>query len=164
MFSSTSVNGLIAASLLLVTWSVSVAETQVMHTDQTPPVSAGEEREQVALPRAPQASNIASALQHIVYCMWRDGVTATNVALRQPETYTTPLVRVDPLGRLHTAILVHAFDSEAEAALAVQQVQLDKVDILSRVVQAWIPFDHLDTVAALPFVRYLRPPSYAHRR
>jgi hypothetical protein len=96
--------------------------------------------------------------------MQQDGVTAANVTARQAERYSTPLVRVDAQGRVHTAILVTTFDAQVESALTTPQVSIEHVDAQARLVQAWIPFDRLATVAALPFVRYLRPPSYASRR
>lgn len=114
--------------------------------------------------RTARPLNIASALQQLAERMQADGVTARNVRQRHPESYTTPVVRVDSQGRLHTAILVTTFDAQAEAALAAQQVRLEAVHRPARLVQAWIPFDRLEAVAALPFVRYLRPPSYAQRR
>jgi hypothetical protein len=96
--------------------------------------------------------------------MQHDGVTAGNVTARHAESYSTPLVRVDAAGRVHTVILVTTVDAQVESALSAQQVIIERVEARQGLVQAWIPFDRLDTVAALPFVRYLRPPSYASRR
>jgi len=96
--------------------------------------------------------------------MQQDGMTAANVTTRHAERYSTPLVRVDARGRVHTAILVTTFDAQVEAVLTTHQVSLEQADAQARLVQAWIPFDRLATVAALSFVRYLRPPSYASRR
>ena len=115
-------------------------------------------------PPSPQATHIAVVLRRVVSRMHHHGLTAANVATRQPETYTPPLVRVDVLGRLHTAIQVSTFDPQVEAALVAQHVQLDRVDISARVVQAWVPFDRLESVAALSFVCSIRPPRYAQRR
>ena len=86
------------------------------------------------------------------------------IAYRHAERYSTPLVHVDSGGRVHTAILVTIFDAQVESVLITQQVSIDRADVQARLVQAWIPFDRLATVAALPCVRYLRPPSYASRR
>lgn len=164
MFSSKPANGLIMALCLTVAWGATVVETQV----KRPPPTTSDTTAGVmvhALPAGtPQARNIASALQQLASRMRRDGLTATNVRLRHPETYSTPLVRVDTFGRLHTVMLVTTFDAQAEAALASEHVQIETVDRAARVIQVWIPFDRLENVAMLPFVRYLRTPSYARRR
>jgi hypothetical protein len=127
--------------------------TTMTDTIQIPPLAG-----------SPAASKIASSLQGVVQRMQQDGVTAANVTARHAEQYSTPLVRVDTGGRVHTAILVTMFDAQVESVLTAHQVSIDHADAQARLVQAWIPFDRLATVAALPCVRYLRPPSYASRR
>jgi hypothetical protein len=96
--------------------------------------------------------------------MQEDGMTATNVTARRAETYSTPLVRVDAQGRIHTVILVPAIDDHVLALLGEHGVRLEIVEATRHLIQAWIPFYRLVDVAALPFVQYLRPPSYAMRR
>ena len=143
-----------AATTVIDTGSVVQAHpTTMTDTIQTPPRSG-----------SPAASKIASPLQRVVQRMQQDGVTAANVTAHHAERYTTPLVHVDTEGRVHTAILVTMFDAQVESVLTTHQVAIEHADAQARLVQAWIPFDRLDTVAALPFVRYLRPPSYASRR
>jgi hypothetical protein len=119
-------------------------------------------REQLA--RAPAAHKIASPVQRVVQRMRQDGVTVHNVTARHPERYSTSLVRVDTAGRVHTVILVTMFDAQVESTLSAQQVAIERVEPQAGLVQGWIPFDRLETVAALPFVRFLRAPSYAARR
>jgi hypothetical protein len=96
--------------------------------------------------------------------MQQEGLTAANAATRHPETYSTPLVRVDQAGRIHTLILVTAVSTQVEATLATHDVTVESTDARRHSVQAWIPFERLEIVAMLPFVRYLHPPHYAHRR
>ncbi|MGE3539196.1 MAG: hypothetical protein AB7N91_17415 [Candidatus Tectimicrobiota bacterium] len=160
-FSSPSGKHCIAA-LLLLGWSVTLGEPQAMSSPPMEPDAVPAERP--FPPRLPQVSTIAAVLQHVVARMQRDGVTAANVATRQPAMYSTPLVRVDTLGRLHTVILLQRFDTQVRAALAAQQVQIERVEMSALLVQAWVPFDRLTSVATLPFVRYLRPPRYARKR
>lgn len=107
---------------------------------------------------------IAPTLQQVVARMQQDGLTAANVLARQPHTYSTPLVQVDAQGRLHTAIMVTHLDAQVEAALTVHAVVIERTAAALHLIQAWVPFDRLTTVATLPFVRSLRPPSYASRR
>jgi hypothetical protein len=96
--------------------------------------------------------------------MQEDGMTAENVAVHRAETYSTPLVRVDAQGNMHTVILVHAIDDHVLARLSEHHVRFEIVEAPRHTIQAWIPFARLVDVAALPFVQYLRPPSYAMRR
>ena len=63
-----------------------------------------------------------------------------------------------------TVILVTAVNAQVTAALVAQDVDIEHAEAAWPLIQAWIPFDRLSTIAALPFVRALRPPSYARRR
>ena len=153
--------------LLGLAWHASVAGASVLDTvqrAQVPPTVVADTVPQRPLSGSPVAGKIASSLQRVVQRMHQDGVTAANVATRHAETYSTPLVHVDTLGRVHTAILVTTFDTQVELVLTTHQVAIERADAQVHFVQAWVPFDRLETVAALPFVRSLRPPSYASRR
>ena len=96
--------------------------------------------------------------------MQADGLTAENVTAHHADTYTTPLVRVDAQGNIHAVLLVRVIDEHVLALLGEHRVRLDSMHEKLLLVQAWIPFDRLEDVAALPFVRYIRPPSYATLR
>jgi hypothetical protein len=96
--------------------------------------------------------------------MQEDGLTAENVAAHHAHTYTTPLVQVDAQGNMHAVLLVSAIDERVLSLLEEHRVRIDIIDEKLLLVQAWIPFDRLEDVAALPFVRYIRPPSYATLR
>jgi len=153
--------------LLVLAGSASTASTTVLDTGsvaQVPSMTVPDTMRTSPPSGSPAASKIASSLQRAVQRMQQDGVTAANVTARHAERYSTPLVHVDTLGRVHTAILVTTFDAEVESVLTTHQVSIERADAQARLVQAWIPFDRLATVAALPCVRYLRPPSYASRR
>lgn len=155
-------------SLLVLVWGVPTVRASVLETCNLaqilPTAVADTTASHPCLAEVPVTSKIASPLQHVVQHMQQDGVTATNVTGRHPARYSTPVVRVDARGRVHTVILVTTFDLQVESALATHQVVIERVDVQTRLVQAWIPFDRLETVAALSCVRYLRPPSYASRR
>jgi hypothetical protein len=153
--------------LLVLAGSASTAGTTVIDTGsvaQAPSITIPDTMRTSPPADSPAASKIASSLQRAVQRMQQDGVTAANVTARHAERYSTPLVHVDTEGRVHTAILVTMFDAQVESVLTTHQVSIDRADAQTRLVQAWIPFDRLETVAALSFVRYLRPPSYASRR
>jgi hypothetical protein len=107
---------------------------------------------------------IAAPLQQVRQRMQEDGLTAENVAAYHAHTYTTPLVRVDAQGNIHAVLLVSAIDEHILSLLAEHRVRIDIIYEKLLLVQAWIPFDRLEDVAALPFVRYIRPPSYTTLR
>ena len=113
---------------------------------------------------APVLMKIAAPLRQVRQRMQEDGLTAENVAVHHADTYTTPLVRVDAQGNLHAVLLVSVIDEHVLALLEEHRVRIDILHEKLRQVQAWIPFDRLEDVAALPFVRYIRPPSYATLR
>lgn len=77
---------------------------------------------------------------------------------------THPLVRVDESGRVHTAIIVTHVDDDIVSALRTAHVQVDQISAKQQTIQGWIPVNRVEAVAALPFVRHLRLPSYAIRR
>jgi hypothetical protein len=107
---------------------------------------------------------IASSLHSVVQQMRQDGVTAANVAARQAESYSTPLVRVDHTGRLQAVVLVTAVEERMVSQLEAHQAHVEIADAELRLIQAWIPFDRLEDIATLPFVHAIRPPGYAMRR
>ena len=109
-------------------------------------------------------SKIASLIQDVVHRMQDDGVTSTNVATRSTMAYTTPFVRVDAEGRIHTDITVTRVTPEVMADLRALQVQRIRTHAGQTIIQGWVPFDQVAMVAALPFVQHIRPPRYAMRR
>ena len=115
-------------------------------------------------PEVPAVAKIASSVQNLIERLRADGITAANVATRHPESYSTPLMRVDDTGRIQTVIQVTTVDKQVESVLEQQGVHIDITDEALHLIQAWIPFERVEQVAQLPFVRYIRPPSYAFRR
>jgi hypothetical protein len=115
-------------------------------------------------PAVATSGKIASAIATVVQRMRADGLTATNATARHAEAYSTPVVRVDPKGRIQTYIAVTTVDGEVESVLEQYQARIEVADTRLRIIQAWVSFDYLETLAARPFVLYIRPPSYAIRR
>jgi hypothetical protein len=110
------------------------------------------------------AAKIASAVSRVVQRMRADGITADNAAARQTESYSTPLMRVDQHGNLHVVLLVATPNAGVVSRLEQHGVRIEFVHTELRMIQAWVPFDRLERIAELPFVRSIRPPSYASRR
>ena len=68
-----------------------------------------------------------------------DGVTADNVAVRSPRSYTNPVVRVDTLGRIQTDIMVTEINEETLSALRASRVHVARTYITEATVQGWGP-------------------------
>jgi hypothetical protein len=107
---------------------------------------------------------IASLIRDVVRRMHDDGVTSANVATRSAMDYSNPFVRVDARGRIHADIAVTQVTPEVMADLRALQVQHIQIHAGQTIIQGWIPFDRVATVATLPFVQHIRPPRYAMRR
>jgi hypothetical protein len=117
-----------------------------------------------AKPNEQATSKMASLIRDVVQRMHDDGVTSANVATHATTAYSNPFVRVDAEGRIHTDIVVTQLTPEVMAALHALQVQPTQTHASQMIIQGWIPFDRIATVAALPFVQHIRPPRYAMRR
>jgi hypothetical protein len=114
-------------------------------------------------PAAGVMAKIAPPIRHVLQRMQDDGVTGQNVAAHTTASYSNPLVRVDALGRIHTTIRVTSVDPQVVSGLQAAQVDIDQT-AGQDTIQGWIPFDRVEQVAALSFVRDLRPPRYAIHR
>lgn len=113
---------------------------------------------------APVSSKIAASLRDVMQRLHDDGVTASNVTLRQPASYSTALVRVDTAGRLQVVLRVTSTNAAVVAQLMQHHMQIEQVDTARLLIQGWVFFERLVTLSGLPFVQYIRPPSYAVRR
>jgi hypothetical protein len=134
---------------------------QTSGPSEQPPSSVAKATNKV--PASSVMAKIAPPIRHVVQRMQDDGVTGQNVAARTTTSYSNPLVRVDARGRIHTAIRVTHVDPQVVSDLQAAQVELDQT-AGQDTMQGWIPFDRVEQVAALAFVRDLRPPRYAIHR
>lgn len=111
-----------------------------------------------------ESLKIASLIRDVMQRMHDDGVTPANVATRSATDYSNPFVRVDAEGRIHTDIAVTQVTPQVIADLRALRVHHIQAHAGQMTIQGWVPFDRVVTVAALPFVHYIRPPRYATRR
>src|SRR5262249_23237450 len=72
------------------------------------------------------------------------------------------VVRVDDAGQVQVYVLLDEYRPEHVAALAGLGLRVEIPLPDFRLVQGWLPSDAVDTVAALDFVRQIRPPGYRH--
>jgi len=79
-------------------------------------------------------------------------------------TLSNRLVKVDGNGNIHTYIRVYTLGSAERSQLEAFGVNIEVVNEEYGIVQAWVPFGVIDSVAQLPFVRLITPPGYAVTR
>lgn len=103
-------------------------------------------------------------LYGVVSDMRRDGVTRENARDRHSSRYSNRRVRVSDDAELQTYIYLERFGEAERAALESHQARIEVVNENLNIVQAALPFDRIDTVAHLPFVKKMTPPSYHTRR
>lgn len=145
--------------LLMTSCQVPAASDRTAAPDAPSPpvVASAKTNEQATL-------KIASLIRDVMQRMRDDGITPANVATRSATDYSNPFVRVDARGRIHTDITVTQVTPEIMADLRASQVQNLQTHAGQTIIQGWVPFDRVVTVAALPFVHDIRPPRYAMRR
>jgi hypothetical protein len=76
------------------------------------------------------------------------------------SSLSNPLVKVDNNGNIQTYIRFHTFGKAERAQLEGYDVNIEIVNEDQGIIQAWIPFDTVDEVAQLPFVKLITPPGY----
>jgi hypothetical protein len=155
--------------VLLCMLVVMACGTSQLTPQTSPPTQHAPAATTEAVPIPPRSDDpgvvkIATPLRSVVQRMRQDGLTTANATAHQAESYTTPLVRVDQAGSVQAVLLVTTVEPEIEVLLEQQHARIEVADAGLRLIQAWLPFDRLEYIAALPFVRYIRPPSYAVRR
>src|SRR5262249_47938536 len=72
------------------------------------------------------------------------------------------VVRVDDAGQVQVYLLLDEYRPEHVAALEGLGLRVEITLPDFRLVQGWLPSDAVDAVAALDFVRQIKPPGYRH--
>jgi hypothetical protein len=81
--------------------------------------------------------------------------------LADARSLSTERFRVSRSGRVQVYVHCSRWNEEARAALERAGMLVETVGMLPRpVAQGWLPFDSVDTVAALDFVAQVGPPAY----
>jgi hypothetical protein len=110
---------------------------------------------------SPGSEKVSANLRAVITEMKAYGITRQNATTRGASDFSTPLVRVDAQGNIQTYIYVDAVDTENRALLESYEVIVEIVNEKLNLYQAWIPFNKLEKVARLSFIKRITPPSYA---
>lgn len=86
---------------------------------------------------------------------------ATGDAPAAPET---PLVRTSAIGEVHVYVILATFRPDCVARLQSLGLRVEVTLPEFRLVQGWAPASALDAIAALDFVKEVRPPDYPVQR
>jgi len=103
---------------------------------------------------------ISSLIMKRISKMQSLGITRENVESVYPTSISDPLVKVDKSGNIQTYIYMENMDQENISKLESMDVKIEIVNSKFNLIQAWVPFDKVEEVASLSFVRKITPPSY----
>jgi subtilisin-like proprotein convertase family protein len=117
-------------------------------------------------PKAPvptaNEAKLAHRLRKTVAELRSDGITRGNAGARDARgRFSSHAVKVDDSARVQVYIELASADAATLASLAALEVEVELQMPGQPLVQAWVPFDQLDAVAALASVRRVTPPDYA---
>jgi hypothetical protein len=108
-----------------------------------------------------QADKISPLLLRVLQALKVNGAISQKRPERQPEAFSTPQVKVSPRGTIHAYLHVKAFNASHLAALESKGFELEIANAVLNRVQGWVPFERVEEVATLDFVKWIEPPAYA---
>ncbi len=125
-------------------------------------VGAGASQASAPDTAARDAAKIAAPIAEVVGKL--RAAAAADGKVRSAQLYSTPFVKVDPRGRIHVYLHLANLGDEERRDLAEAGVHVEVAIERLRIVQTWLPFDQIETVAHMPLVVRITPPSYATPR
>jgi subtilisin family serine protease len=109
-------------------------------------------------------SKVSPLITSAITKMKSSGVTKENAASLHSSSLSNPLVKIDDAGDIQTYIYLQNTDKENISKLESMGVKIEIVNAKYDIVQAWIPFDKIEEVSNLSFVKKITPPSYGRPR
>ena len=109
-------------------------------------------------------AKVSSILQSVLAEFRSRGITRENALARGAAALSNPLVHVDADGAVQIYFHMLSFGEAELATLVEHEVVIQIANEKLGIVQAWIPFDRVDDLAALPFVVRITTPSYGRSR
>lgn len=104
---------------------------------------------------------IGPAIRFVLAEFRSQGITRANAQAKGAAALSGPLVRVNDEGAIQVYLRMAATGAGELAALRRYETQIQIVNADLRIVQALVPFDRIEDLAALPFVERITRPSYA---
>ena len=112
----------------------------------------------------PGSDKVSSSIREVLNEMEAQGMNRQNARERNAASLSNPLVKVNEEGSIQTYIHVDTFGDEEKALLEKYEVVIEVANKELGIIQAWIPFDRVNEVAQLSFVKRITPPSYGVQR
>jgi len=106
-------------------------------------------------------SKVNEIICSTVHKIENSGVTPYNIEEYNLEEFSSSSLKVDPKGKIHTQIetIKLSLSSHRKALKNLQEfdVRIEMASPSLRLIQAWIPFHKIITVASLKFVKQIQP-------
>ncbi|MGD8370451.1 MAG: S8 family serine peptidase [Syntrophobacterales bacterium] len=112
----------------------------------------------------PGSSRVSPNLRAMMNKMRARGITRETARQFEAPALSNSLVRVNDEGKIQTYLHVHSLGAQEKALLETYGIVIEIVNEEFGLVQAWVPFDRIDEVVTLPFVKRITPPSYGTTR
>ncbi len=109
-------------------------------------------------------SKINPALSAILSATKARDITRANARAKGIQQLSNLSVHISPAGRVQVYIRLFKIGATQLAQLNELESDIEVTNQKLKIVQAWIPFDRLEEVAALPFVERITPPRYGRPR
>ena len=113
---------------------------------------------------SPISKKVSSSLRVVIDKMETLGITKDNATELGASSLSTTLVRVNDEGNIQTYVYVLTFGVDEKAHLEARDVLIEITNEKLGIIQAWIPYNRIEEVAQLPFVKRITPPSYGTPR
>src|SRR3990170_4030082 len=139
--------GFVVVSLLVLTF---ISEGEISAENKLPII----QKQAKANPK------ISSLIMKRISKMQSLGITRENVESVYPTSISDPLVKVDKSGNIQTYIYMENMDQDNISKLESMNVKIEIVNPKFNLIQAWVPFDKVEELASLNFVKKITPPSY----
>lgn len=106
------------------------------------------------------SGKVSASLRAVLAKMAARGIARRDARELGAAALSNALVRVNEGGSIHTYIQVHTFEDAEKTLLEMHEVIIEISNAELGIIQAWVPFDRIDEVAQLPFVKRITPPRY----
>ena len=117
-------------------------------------------------PREPKEdSKISSAIRDVLREMQGMAVTSADTKAMQVSSLSVEgFLKIDEAGNIQAYVYVSVAGQDELVVLEEHEVTVELVNSDLNIIQGWIPFDRVEDVAALEFVRRVQTHDYAHVR
>ena len=107
---------------------------------------------------------INQSIKSVLFTIRAQDITRANAHAKNIFELSNHRVHIDAHGRIQIYIYMSSFGEEELVKLREYEVKIEITNKDFGIVQGWAPFDRIEDIAALPFVRQIKPPNYGMPR